>query len=54
VLDEGRHAWVQVVRGAVTVNGTPLGEGDGASVSGETALGIRAGEDSEIILFDLA
>jgi quercetin 2,3-dioxygenase len=53
-LDEGRHAWVQVVSGAVVVNGTELRAGDGAAASGETALNISAGEDAEIILFDLA
>ncbi|MDQ3919153.1 MAG: pirin family protein [Acidobacteriota bacterium] len=54
VLGEERHAWVQVVRGAVSVNGTPLGEGDGAAVSGEAALDMKAEGESEIILFDLA
>ena len=53
-LGEGRHAWVQVVRGSVAVNGSELGEGDGAAVSGEAALKIIAGEDAEVILFDLA
>jgi redox-sensitive bicupin YhaK (pirin superfamily) len=53
-LDEGRHAWVQVVSGAVSLNGTKLGEGDGAAVSDETALTINASEDAEVILFDLA
>jgi quercetin 2,3-dioxygenase len=52
-LDEGRHAWVQVVRGAISLNGAALGEGDGAAVSGETALTISASEDAEVILFDL-
>lgn len=50
----GRHAWVQVIQGAVTLNGTPLSAGDGAAVSDETALDIRAVEDAEILLFDLA
>ena len=49
----GRHAWMQVVRGAVSLNGTALLEGDGAAVSQEEALAIRAAEDSEILLFDL-
>ena len=53
-LDGGRHAWVQVVRGASSVNGVALAEGDGAAVSGEPALKLTAKEDSEIILFDLA
>ena len=53
-LAAGRHAWLQVVRGAVELNGNKLGTGDGAAVSAEAALTVRAGEDAEIILFDLA
>jgi len=52
-LAPGRHAWVQVARGAVSLNGTALLEGDGAAVSEEEALAIRAVEDSETLLFDL-
>lgn len=52
-FEEGRHAWVQVVRGAVELNGVALAEGDGAAASNETELAIKASEDSEIILFDL-
>ena len=50
----GRHAWLQVVKGSVTLNGTPLRAGDGAAASGEDSLTVRASEDSEILLFDLA
>jgi redox-sensitive bicupin YhaK (pirin superfamily) len=53
-LSEGRHAWLQVVRGAVELNGQRLGAGDGAAVSEETSLTVSADEDAEIILFDLA
>lgn len=53
-LGSHRHAWVQVVRGAVTVNDTPLSVSDGAAISSEETLTIRAGEEAEIILFDLA
>lgn len=53
-LDGDRHAWVQVVKGAVSVNGTPLGTGDGAAISEETSLSIKATEDAEVLLFDLA
>jgi redox-sensitive bicupin YhaK (pirin superfamily) len=53
-LDRDRHAWIQVVKGAVSVNGTALGPGDGAAISEETSLGVRATEDSEVLLFDLA
>jgi redox-sensitive bicupin YhaK (pirin superfamily) len=34
-LRPGRHAWVQVARGSVRMNGTELSEGDGASTSDE-------------------
>lgn len=53
-LAERRHAWLQVVKGAVELNGTKLAAGDGAAVSDESALGIRAVDDGEVILFDLA
>ncbi|HEV2802267.1 MAG TPA: pirin family protein [Pyrinomonadaceae bacterium] len=53
-LAEGRHAWVQVVNGAITVNGTRLTQGDGAAVSSENSLDIEASEEAEVLLFDLA
>ena len=55
-LAPGRHAWVQVIRGQVTVNAQPLHEGDGAAISDESALAVSgAGQDGgELLLFDLA
>jgi len=53
-LGPERHAWLQVVKGSVTLNGTSLGAGDGAAVSDEQSLDIRAAEESEVLLFDLA
>jgi redox-sensitive bicupin YhaK (pirin superfamily) len=53
-LEAGRHAWLQVVKGAVELNGQKLDAGDGAAVSEESKLTIQAGDDSEVILFDLA
>jgi redox-sensitive bicupin YhaK (pirin superfamily) len=53
-LRPGRHAWVQVARGGVTLNGQPLSQGDGAAVSEETALDIKATADAEVLVFDLA
>ncbi|MBI3780497.1 MAG: pirin family protein [candidate division NC10 bacterium] len=53
-LKSGRHAWVQVARGAVVLNGTPLRQGDGAAVSAEERLELVADQMSEILLFDLA
>ena len=53
-VDPGRHAWAHVVRGRVTLNGVPLGTGDGAAVSAERSLSIAAFEPSEVLLFDLS
>jgi redox-sensitive bicupin YhaK (pirin superfamily) len=53
-LSQGRHAWLQVARGAVSLNGQAVGPGDGAAVSKEQSLAIRADEPSEFLLFDLA
>lgn len=54
-LADGRRAWVQAARGAVTVNGVALEAGDGAALSGEAAVSLRAGgEGAEALLFDLA
>jgi hypothetical protein len=53
-LQPGRHAWLQVLRGAVELNGLALATSDGAGISDETGLSIRANEPSEVMLFDLA
>jgi redox-sensitive bicupin YhaK (pirin superfamily) len=53
-LPPTRHAWLQVVRGNVTLNGVPLEKGDGAAVSDERSLAIQAVEPAELLLFDLA
>jgi quercetin 2,3-dioxygenase len=54
-LAENRHAWIQVVKGSLEINGEFLNDGDGAAVSAETTLKIRALEDeTEFLLFDLA
>lgn len=53
-LQPKRHAWVQVITGAVALNGQTLKAGDGAAVSEEEALEIRAQEPAEVLLFDLA
>jgi redox-sensitive bicupin YhaK (pirin superfamily) len=50
----GRHAWIQVVRGSLDLNGLVLGAGDGAAVSDEARLALRGLEEAEFLLFDLA
>jgi redox-sensitive bicupin YhaK (pirin superfamily) len=53
-LAPSRHAWLQVTRGSVELNGKKLTQGDGASASNEPNLEIQSTADSEILLFDLA
>ena len=51
--DNGRHVWLQVVRGALSVNGHDLAAGDGAAISGTDRLSIRSDAGAEFLLFDL-
>ena len=53
-LQQNRHAWAQVARGAVEINGQALEQSDGAAISGEESLIITGREPSEVLLFDLA
>jgi len=53
-LKPGRHAWLQVLRGAVFLNGNDLKTSDGAAVSDESTLEIVAKHAAEIMLFDLS
>jgi quercetin 2,3-dioxygenase len=53
-LKPGRHAFVQVARGAAMLNGIMLNVGDGAAISQEEILEFKAVEDAEMLLFDLA
>lgn len=50
----GRHAWLQVLRGRVTLNGHPLETSDGAAISDTSGLIIQADPGAELMLFDLA
>ena len=52
-LSPGRHAWVQVVRGALALDGIALAAGDGAGVSDGSRLLLAARAPSELLLFDL-
>ncbi len=52
-LNAGRHAWIQVLRGKVTVNGTLLDTSDGMAVSEEDRLDIQSQIQTEIMVFDL-
>jgi redox-sensitive bicupin YhaK (pirin superfamily) len=52
-LARGRHAWVHVAEGEVSVNGKTLSGGDAAAISDESALEIKAAKPSQVLLFDL-
>jgi quercetin 2,3-dioxygenase len=52
-LEDGRGAWLQVARGSVSVNGTPLDAGDGAAIENEPRIEIVADDAAELLLFDL-
>jgi redox-sensitive bicupin YhaK (pirin superfamily) len=51
---DGRHGWVQVARGDVRLNGTPLKAGDGAAITDESAIDLTNANGTEVLLFDLA
>lgn len=53
-LASGRHVWLQVAAGCVTLNDINLKQGDGSAVSEESTIKIAAQEPSEVLLFDLA
>lgn len=53
-LHPNRHAWLQVLRGEVKLNGSLLATSDGAAVSNESSLQIEAVGSAELMLFDLA
>jgi quercetin 2,3-dioxygenase len=53
-LAAGRHAWVQVARGSVKLNGQTLREGDGAALSAEKSLALEGQTPAEVLVFDLA
>ncbi len=52
-LQKDRHAYVQVARGSIKLNGTPLETGDGAAISAEKAVELTGVKDAEVLLFDL-
>lgn len=52
----GRAGWIQLVRGALVLNGTTtLREGDGARIEDEPRVALESiAPDTELLLFDLA
>ena len=52
-LAPGRRAYLHVIRGSVTANGTRLGGGDAAKFTQESDISIGQSDEAEILLFDL-
>ena len=53
-LAENRHAWIQIVKGKIDLNGETLSQSDGAAISDERLLEIKSlADDTEFLLFDL-
>lgn len=52
-LAAGRAGWVQIAKGAATLNGEALREGDGAAITSERELELVGTSEAEILLFDL-
>ena len=53
-LKPNRSAWIQMARGAGMLNGTLLHAGDGAAASQEEIIEIKAVDNAEFLMFDLA
>ncbi len=54
-LAPGRHAWLQLIKGELVLNGTKVATGDGVAVSDESAVKIANPSDgeAEFLFFDL-
>jgi hypothetical protein len=53
-IEARRFVWLQNAKGSIELNGQILTQGDGAAISYEQKLTIKAIADSELLLFDLA
>jgi redox-sensitive bicupin YhaK (pirin superfamily) len=53
-LNPRRKTWVHLARGALKVNGVALSAGDALALEGESQLRLEAGQDAEVLVFDLA
>jgi len=53
-FDGSRRGFLQVVRGAVEIDGEPLSAGDAVAAQDQRAFTVRSLEESELLLFDMA
>jgi hypothetical protein len=52
-LAPGRHAWLHVAEGEVSLNGKTLSGGDAAAIDEQGSLELSATKPSQVLLFDL-
>ncbi len=53
-VDPGRHLWIHVVRGEVSISGENLRGGDGAAFSQEGEIAFLGLDAAQVLVFDLA
>lgn len=53
-LPAGRHGWLHVAEGEVTLGGQPLHAGDAAALTGPATLNLATVGPAQVLLFDLA
>jgi redox-sensitive bicupin YhaK (pirin superfamily) len=53
-LKPQRRAWTQIARGTVMLDAMTLNAGDGAAISEQEVLEIKAVDEAELLVFDLA
>ena len=54
LIEPGRAAWLQVLRGSVNLLSNDLSAGDGVAITDQESVSVLAGVPSEVLLFDLA
>jgi len=52
-IASGRHAWLHVAEGDISLNGQTLTGGDAVAVDSKTALELTAVKSAQVLLFDL-
>jgi len=52
-LETGRHVWLQVAEGEITLNGEPLAAGDGAAISEEQSFKLEGVKSAQVLIFDV-
>lgn len=52
-IGSNRGVWIQMIKGALDLEGKALKMGDGASIEGLDAVTIKSSQDSEFLMFDL-